>query len=203
MAAGKATGIREAATSSTTHRCTRLQNWKRRHASTEVASPPPGYTLDAYSVELGSGESLFDRAKDAVARFAHYPASFSRVVQLEGPLRPGLVFGTVATHLGFASLHPCRVLFVIDEPRCFGFGLGTLPGHVVIGEESFILTRGDGDGGDERVRLQVRAVSRATSLLGRLGRPLTRIYQRRFQRELGAALLGAVRAGPTCDQRGA
>lgn len=165
----------------------------------EVASPPPGYTLDAYSVELGSGESLFDRAKDAVARFAHYPASFSRVVQLEGPLRPGLVFGTVAMHLGFASLHPCRVLFVIDEPRCFGFGLGTLPGHVVIGEESFILTRGDGDS-DERVRLEVRAVSRAASLLARLGRPLTRVYQRRFQRELGAALRGAVHVDPMRGQ---
>jgi uncharacterized protein (UPF0548 family) len=156
---------------------------------------PPGFTLDAYSAELGRGEATFARAKAAIGRFEHYPRSFSRVVPLAGGLVPGLVFGTVARHLGFASLHPCRVLFVVDEPRRFGFGLGTLPGHVAIGEETFLVSL---DGEDERVQLEVRAVSRPAGLLARLGRPIMRAYQRRFQRELCTELRQAAahRGGP-------
>jgi uncharacterized protein (UPF0548 family) len=149
-----------------------------------IERAPAGYTLDACEAELGRGAGTFARARETIARFEHYPASFSRVVPLEGPLQPGLAFGTVATHLGFASLHPCRVLFVVDEPRRFGFGLGTLPGHVAIGEETFLV----GIGEDERVRLEVRAVSRPAGLLAWLGRPIMRAYQRRFQREMCAEL---------------
>jgi len=161
-----------------------------------IEAAPSGYTLDAYAAELGRGEVVFARAKAAIERFEHYPASFSRVVPLEGGLRPGLVFGTVARHLGFASLHPCRVLFVIDEPRRFGFGLGTLPGHVAIGEETFVMSR-EGEGDDGRVRLEVRAVSRPADRLARLGRPVMRAYQRRFQRELCAGLRARCAASPS------
>jgi len=145
--------------------------------------PPPGYTLDTYSAELGQGERVFERAREAIARFEHYPASFSRVVSLAGELREGLVFGTVATHFGFASIHPCRVHFVVDDPapRRFGFGLTTLPGHIARGEESFLVSQGRPE---ERVRLEVRAISRPADALAWLGRPILRAFQARFRREL-------------------
>ena len=147
-----------------------------------IERPPAGYTLDHYGVDLGRGDAVFDRARDAIARFEHYPPSFSRVVMLGDVLATDLVFGTVATHLGFASIHPCRVLFVVDEaaPRRFGFGLGTLPGHIARGEESFEVAQRE-DGG---VRLEVRAVSRPADALAWLGRPILRAYQARFRREL-------------------
>jgi uncharacterized protein (UPF0548 family) len=148
---------------------------------------PRGFTLDAYTVDLGRSDRIFERARGILRAFGHYPDSFSRVVPLDGTLREGLVFGTVATHLGFASLHPCRILFVIEESGRFGFGLGTLPGHIAIGEETFVVVR-EGEGEGARVRLEVRALSRPANRLVRLGRPLMRAYQRRFQRELGAGL---------------
>ena len=102
-------------------------------------------------------------------------------------LEAGLVFGTLARHLGFSSLHPCRVVYVLDDPGAgrFGFGLGTLPGHVMQGEERF-LVRLDPTSGE--VHYEVTAFSRPASSLGRLGRPVLRAFQRRFQRETVEAM---------------
>ena len=148
-----------------------------------IDEAPAGYALDVYTAELGHGERVFARARAAIERFEHYPASFSRVVPLEGGLREGLVFGTVARHLGFASIHPCRVAFVIDEatPRRFGFGLETLPGHVLRGEECFVVSV---DEAGERVALEVRVISRPADALAWLGWPFLRAFQARFRREL-------------------
>ena len=155
---------------------------------------PAGYTLDAYAVELGRGAAVFEGARAAIAGFEHYPASFSRVVPFEGALREGLVFGTVATHFGFASVHPCRVAFVLDEvsedgARRFGFGLVTLPGHIARGEECFSVAI---EGPEERVRLEVRAISRPADLLAWIGRPVLRAFQARFRRELVSGMRARV-----------
>ncbi len=93
---------------------------------------PKGFRLEVYGVDVGQGETDFARACEAVATFAHYPSSFTRVYSLTPRAEVGTVFGTVASHFGFASVHPCRILEVIDEPttRRFGFALGTLPGHI-------------------------------------------------------------------------
>ncbi len=39
----------------------------------------------------------------------------------------------------------CWVVYVVDEPERFGFAYGTLPHHVIEGEESFVVER-DGAG---------------------------------------------------------
>lgn len=67
----------------------------------------------------------------------------------------------------------CRVVYVIDEPDRAGFGYGTLPGHAESGEESFVIER-RGDG----VRFVVRAFSKPTSRLARIGGPATSAVQR-------------------------
>ena len=148
---------------------------------------PTGFRLDVYGVEVGQGETDFARACEAVATFVHYPPSFTRVYSLSSRAEVGTVFGTIASHFGFTSMHPCRILEVIDEsaPRRFGFALGTLPGHIGDGEERFLVSL---DEKDERVRYDVRAVSRPHGVLGRLGSPFLRHFQRRFQAETCAAV---------------
>lgn len=142
------------------------------------ARAPNDFVLDDYGTELGRGAEVFTRAKRALADFAHYPPSFTRVVRLD-ELGVGALFATVATHLGFASVHPCRVIYVIDEPQRFGFGFGTLPGHSECGEERFTVST-DLHG---RVSYDVRAFSRPRGVLTRLGAPVARRLQLRFQRE--------------------
>ena len=54
-------------------------------------------------------------------------------------VRPG---DTAVLGLGRGSLmlkEPVRVMYVIDEPQRRGFAYGTLPGHPLCGEESFVV----------------------------------------------------------------
>ncbi|MFK7991598.1 MAG: DUF1990 family protein [Sandaracinaceae bacterium] len=143
----------------------------------ELDAAPPGFLLDRYGTELGEGEAVFERARAALTRIENYPPSFTRVVA-PPLLEPGALFATVARHLGFVSVHPCRVIFVHDAPGCFSFGFGTLPGHAESGEERFRVSLEAG-----RVRYDVQAFSRPHGLLSRLGAPVARHYQLRFQRE--------------------
>ena len=153
----------------------------------ELDVAPPGFELDRYGTELGEGRDVFERACAVLARFGNYPPSFTHVVRTPGALAKGHLFATVARHLGFASVHPCRVLYVVREERRFGFGFGTLPGHAESGEERFTV-RMEG----ERVRYEVQAFSRPAGLLARLGARVTRGYQLRFPQETLAAMQASV-----------
>ncbi|HEV2779007.1 MAG TPA: DUF1990 domain-containing protein [Actinophytocola sp.] len=81
---------------------------------------------------------------------------------------------------------PCRVVYVVDEPRRRGFAYGTLPGHPESGEELFLLERHD----DGSVTFTITAFSRPASALAKLAGPLGRRIQDavtdRYVRALGA-----------------
>lgn len=152
-----------------------------------LSQAPSGHALDRYDCVVGQGEVGLARAIDGLSDWRHYATPFTRVVPLETGLREGLLFATVAAHFGFFSVQPCRVVYVEDarsEGR-FAFGIGTLPGHDGSGEERFEL---DLDPRSGQVRYAVQAFSRPATPLARLGRPLMRVVQRRFQRETRAAL---------------
>jgi uncharacterized protein (UPF0548 family) len=69
---------------------------------------------------------------------------------------------------------PCRLVYVIDEPRQDGFAYGTLTGHPEQGEESFVITpTAAGD-----VRFDVTAFSRPSETLAKLASPAARVIQR-------------------------
>lgn len=163
----------------------------------ELSAPPRGFVLDRYGAEVGRGERAFERARALVRELDNYPPSFTRIVRRPGPLEPGAVFATVATHFGFASVHPCRVIYVLDEPHRFGLGFGTLPGHAEAGEERFAV-RMDGD----RVLYEVLAISHPVGVLPRLGAPIARALQHRFQRETLATMKDRVAAGSSAPVQG-
>lgn len=142
-----------------------------------LAQAPAGFHLDDYGAEIGRGPEAFARAKDALTRLENYPPSFTRIVRQPGLPTPGWMFATVARHYGFASVHPCRVIYVVDEPHRYGLGFGTLPGHAERGEERFLVSLID-----DVVRYDVCAFSKPRGL-ARLGAPIARGLQRRFQRE--------------------
>lgn len=154
----------------------------------DLVRAPPGFTLDRYGTELGRGRDVFERACAALSRIENYPPSFTRIVRQPGELAPGRMFATIASHPGFYSAHPCRVLYVMREEQRFGFGFGTLPGHAESGEERFMITF---DG--EQVRYEIQAFSRPHGLLSRLAAPISRAYQLRFQRETLATMVALAR----------
>ena len=160
----------------------------------DLEDAPAGYVLDRYGAPLGRGESVFDAARSALRDFANYPASFTRAIRLEETFEAGTVFGTVATHFGFASMNPCRIAFVVDEAEAgrFGFGLGTLPGHAAAGEERFLLTLDPESG---LVHYEVQAISKPAVWLARFGRPAMRLVQGRFRRESCEAMRRLAQGG--------
>lgn len=68
---------------------------------------------------------------------------------------------------------PCRIVWLLDEPGHYGYGMGTRPGHPESGEEAFVVAL-DGDG---RTTFEVRSFSRPALWYARLGGPVTRALQ--------------------------
>jgi uncharacterized protein (UPF0548 family) len=77
-------------------------------------------------------------------------------------------------------------VWVVDEPGRYGFGFGTLPGHVETGEEAFLLTTSP----DGEVWFEVRAFSRPAKWWVRLGAPVARLVQSRVTDRYAAAMQG-------------
>jgi uncharacterized protein (UPF0548 family) len=115
----------------------------------------------------------FDGAANDLFTWNLHSNAGLRVQASESPLIPGTV---VLMHfgLGKASLRiPCRVVYVIDEPRRRGFAYGTLPGHPESGEESFVLEQH----GDGTITISITAFSRPASRMAKLGGPISRKLQ--------------------------
>jgi uncharacterized protein (UPF0548 family) len=109
------------------------------------------------------------------------------------PIQVGTDVAVSLHHLGFYSLNPCRIVYVVDEDspiRRFGFAYGTLTEHAESGEERFTI---EWNRDDDRVWYDIFAFSRPRQMLARLGYPLSRLLQKRFAQGSKAAMLQAVR----------
>ena len=157
---------------------------------TDWDKPPRGFALARTRFALGHGPNAEERACAALRGWAPFRAGW---VQLRGDSPTLEVGATAALHvrlfggprLGLHLLIANRVVRMIEEPGRFGFLYGTLPGHVLQGEERFLIET------DERghVTLELLTVSRPAGMLGSLARPLARPVIAQFQR-LGARHYG-------------
>jgi len=156
--------------------------------ATRHAAIPAGFDRDHNRQPLGTGAAAFVAARDAIRAWAMFPAPLTRIEPAGVPIVEGEVVAVVARALGLWWLNAARIVYVIDEPRRFGFAYGTLPGHVERGEERFLVEWLD----DDSVWYDVDAFSRPGYWMTRLARPLTRRIQRRFARMSKAAMRDAV-----------
>jgi uncharacterized protein (UPF0548 family) len=147
-----------------------------------------GYDLDHNRVVLGHGPAVFQAACTALRQWRMFPPSFTRVEPPDALLAPGAVVAVLARAFGVWWLNAARIVYVIDEPRRFGFAYGTLPEHVERGEERFTVEWA----ADDSVWYDLFAFSRPRLWMVRLAYPLARHLQRRFQAESKAAMLSAV-----------
>jgi uncharacterized protein (UPF0548 family) len=134
---------------------------------------PAGYTHVTRRVRLGSGSGLFDTAAAALARWQPERGAGLLVRSRAERVALGVEF---STGIGVGPVRlwvPCLIVWVVAEPDRFGFGFGTLPGHIATGEESFLLWMDES--GD--VWFDVRAFSRPAKWWVRLGGPLVRLVQ--------------------------
>lgn len=151
--------------------------------------PPAGYALDHNRVQLGEGRETFERARAAIRGWIMFPRPWTEIHPSKAPIETGTVVAVLVHLFGLWWLNACRIVYVIDEPRRFGFAYGTLPGHAETGEERFTVEWRE----DDTVRYDILAFSRPRLWLARLGYPIARRVQRRFARESKAAMQAAVR----------
>ena len=144
--------------------------------------------MDINRRELVSDPEAFERAREALDRFAMFDMPWIELCRRSGPLAVGTNVATLTWHFGLWALNPCRVIDVIDEPERYGFLYGTLDGHLVCGEERFLVER-DKEGG---VSLEIQAWSRPATWLSRSMRPYLRYLQGCFGREAPSHFAAAI-----------
>ena len=151
--------------------------------------PPAGYVVDHTRIKLGEGEEVFTRARAALLRWEQFRLGWLEAWSSKTTIETGDVVAVVARLVGLWWLNACRIVYVVDEERRYGFAYGTLPDHAGAGEERFLVEwdRASGD-----VWYDILAFSRPHLLLTRLGYPYMRRVQRRFGRESAAAMVRAV-----------
>lgn len=157
-----------------------------------AATPPPGYVVDHTHVSLGAGESTFRSAQAALQRWEQFRLGWVDAWPTDTPIRVGEVVAIMGRAVGIWWLNACRIVYVIDEtePNArFGFGYGTLPGHVESGEERFLI---EWDRTTDRVTYDILAFSKPNHFLTRLGYRAVRRKQKKFAGDSAASMLRAV-----------
>lgn len=151
--------------------------------STRSDQTPAGYHRLEYRCQIGSGDEVFLRAGEAVMTWQMHNAAGFHLVATEP--RADIGVNSLGT-LGVGSVGlpvPCRVVWTVSEPDRTGFGYGTLTGHPVAGEESFVVTREN-----DEVWFTVLAFSRPATWYTRLGGPIGRRGQQLVARRYATAL---------------
>jgi len=138
---------------------------------------PHGYWSYTRSAVIGHGRASFERA-------------VAQTLGWQIHLRSGIAVAASASEVASEPPTVCRIAIpvaflrfsgvariveVIAEPDRGGFTYGTLPGHPVWGEESFVVSIAD----DGDVSLTITACSRPHAWYARLATPLVRWLQLR------------------------
>lgn len=165
-------------------------------ADDSTTSIPSGYNVDRTRRKLGAGDDDFQAAKQALRNWRHFELGWLGVWQTSIPIEAGAVAVVVARALGLWSAHTARIVYVVDEPRRFGFAYGTLPGHAEQGEERFLVEQRD----DGSVWYDVVAFSHPRHLLARLAYPLVRRLQKSFGPATADALARAMQEQPNTNR---
>ena len=164
----------------------------REIGATKDRGSPAGYPINRYRKELGGGRQTYKNAVKALETWQMYALDWTRLCPSNAPVEVGEVVVTVINHLGFWSLNPCRIVYLIDEEnektKRRGFGFGTLPEHSEQGEERFIV---EWNKSDDSVWYELYAFARAKNWLAKLGFPFVAYLQKRFAAESYKAMLKA------------
>lgn len=142
---------------------------------------PAGYHHVREQRVIGHGPQDFASAVDTLMGWDMHRRAGLRVAS--GPEAAVAGADVVLSLLGLRI--PCRVVYVIDEPRARGFAYGSLPGHPECGEERFVIEH---DPTTDEVTGRVVAFSiagtRLTRVAGPVGRASQRFMTRRYLRAL-------------------
>lgn len=161
--------------------------------ATKGRNAPETYPINRYRKELGSGQQTYNNAVKAIEMWQMYALDWTRICPSNAPIKEGEIVATLIHHLGFWSINPCRIIYLIDEKgenlNRFGFAFGTLPEHSEKGEEQFIV---EWNKDDDTVWYELYAFAKAENWMAKIGFLYVHYLQKRFAAESYQAMLKAV-----------
>ncbi|MFM2438036.1 MAG: hypothetical protein RLZ55_853, partial [Actinomycetota bacterium] len=159
---------------------------------------PDGFRDVVTERVVGHGEEAYRKIGYALMHWEINRRAGFQVQPEHNSVRTGERVGLVMPFLGFMGVSAiCEVVAVVAEGDRTGFAYGSLPGHPVSGEESFVLTHRP----DDSVVLTVRAVSKPAVWFTKFGAPLAHAKQKSATaRYLDAAAHYAEAPAPTHAQ---
>ncbi|HXG84758.1 MAG TPA: DUF1990 domain-containing protein [Pyrinomonadaceae bacterium] len=152
---------------------------------------PSGYPINHHRIQIGSGADGYARARKAIQNWTMYRLEWTRLFPANTPIVANEVVCVIVNHNLCWSLNPCRIIYVLEETGAverYGFAFGTLPGHSEEGEERFTV---EWRRTDDSVWYELLAFARPHHILARLGFPFVGLFQRKFARDSGRAMLEA------------
>jgi len=160
--------------------------------SGKTSSPVGDYNLDSSRVRLGSGGDTYRAAVAAVRRWAMFDVGWIELCWPNTRICAGSSVAVLARIARGFCLNAGRIIYTIEDSgniERFGFAYGTLPGHMIRGEERFLVEWNRRTG---EVGFEVMALSRPNHLLSWLSYPMVRNLQARFRRDAAAAMKRAI-----------
>ena len=145
---------------------------------------PAEYEVRRDQFLLGEGSRVFFKAKEAVRKWRMFDIAWLRLYWSKTPVAAGNSIAVAIGWFGIWMVNVCRIVYVIDEPRRYGFAYGTLSQHAEAGEELFLVEWRD----DDSVWYEVLAFSRERHPLVKIAYPIARRLQKKFRSDSGAAM---------------
>ncbi|MQM12983.1 hypothetical protein Taro_045907 [Colocasia esculenta] len=187
----------------------------KSEAEVEAALSKGGFHVNRARVLLGSGADTFRRAKAALRSWRHFRLGWA-FVEPGTPVEKGTKLCVcVKEFLPWIAM-PLQIAYVTDtsaggEPSgeeggpagrpssnggakaFFGFGSGTLRGHLLAGEERFSVEWDKND----QVYYDIFSFSKPAHILSALGYPYVLLRQKFFAQESARAVLAHVASQPS------
>ncbi len=157
------------------------------HQGKTASTPPQGFQVDHTRVKLGNGIEVFKKAKEALGNWQQFELGWVAARPTNTTICEGESVCVIGKAAGLYWLNAARIVYVIDDamntPR-FGFAYGTLPAHMEMGEERFLVEMDpQGD-----VWYDILAFSRPKRWIVWLVHPYMRKLQKRFARDSAARM---------------
>ena len=155
--------------------------------------PPVGFHPNRWQSIIGNGDRNYRRAMVGIRDLYMLNLGWIQVVSGPTRLEAEQLITTLVRRCRIYALQATRVVYVIDEQpslRRFGFGYGTLLGHLLCGEERFTVAINEQTGD---VSYEIYSFSKPATRLGKLGVGYLRHLQKQFCRESADALKRFIR----------
>jgi uncharacterized protein (UPF0548 family) len=146
---------------------------------TQSAENIASFDNDFLKEKIGSGEKDFAAAKEAIRQWYMFPRSWTVILPTNAPIQTGTTIAMYARFMGIWWRNACKIVYIVDENRRFGFAYGTLPAHIECGEELFLVEMDK----NNDIYYTVKAFSKPRHILAKIAYPIMRRLQDRFRRD--------------------